>query len=140
MYTTVPRKELTVEIFFMMQKNAIVFGAIGLFLVAGIACAHHSFAAHFLVEETVVIEGVVKEWWFQNPHTRIYLDVTNDEGEITEWMAEGNGPNVLARRGWTKETIKVGTFLTISGNPARNESNSLHYQNLKTADGKELNP
>ena len=140
MYTTVPRKELTVEIFFMMQKNAIVFGAIGLFLVAGIACAHHSFAAHFLVEETVVIEGVVKEWWFQNPHTRIYLDVTNDEGEITEWMAEGNGPNVLARRDWTKETIKVGTFLTISGNPARNESNSLHYQILKTADGKELNP
>ncbi|MEE3197654.1 MAG: DUF6152 family protein, partial [Pseudomonadota bacterium] len=60
--------------------------------------------------------------------------------EITEWMAEGSGPNVLARRGWTKETIKVGTFLTISGNPARNESNSLHYQSLKTADGKELSP
>ncbi len=140
MYTTVLRKELTAEIFFMMQKNIMVFGAIGLFFVAGIACAHHSFAAHFVVEETVVIEGAVKEWWFQNPHTRIYLDVTNDEGEITEWMAEGSGPNVLARRGWTKETIKVGTFLTISGNPARNESNSLHYQSLKTADGKELNP
>ena len=140
MYTTVLRKELTAEIFFMMQKNIMVFGAIGLFFVAGIACAHHSFAAHFVVEETVVIEGAVKEWWFQNPHTRIYLDVTNDEGEITEWMAEGSGPNVLARRGWTKETIKVGTFLTISGNPARNESNSLHYQSLKAADGKELNP
>ena len=140
MYTTVLRKELTAEIFFVMQKNIMVFGAIGLFFVAGIACAHHSFAAHFVVEETVVIEGAVKEWWFQNPHTRIYLDVTNDEGEITEWMAEGSGPNVLARRGWTKETIKVGTFLTISGNPARNESNSLHYQSLKTADGKELNP
>ena len=140
MYTTVLRKELTAEIFFVMQKNIMVFGAIGLFFVAGIACAHHSFAAHFVVEETVVIEGAVKEWWFQNPHTRIYLDVTNDEGEITEWMAEGSGPNVLARRGWTKETIKVGTFLTISGNPARNESNSLHYQILKTADGKELNP
>tara|TARA_B000000460_G_C21253018_1_gene279954 strand:+ start:8 stop:424 length:417 start_codon:yes stop_codon:yes gene_type:complete len=133
-------RTIPIEIFFMMQKNIMVFGVTGLFLMTGIACAHHSFAAHFVVEETVVIEGVVKEWWFQNPHTRIYLDVTNDEGEITEWMAEGSGPNVLARRGWTKETIKVGTFLTISGNPARNESNSLHYRSLKTADGKELNP
>lgn len=140
MYTAVPRKELIAEGFFMMQKNIVVFGITGLFLMAGIACAHHSFAAHFVVEETVVIEGVVKEWWFQNPHTRIYLDVINDEGEITEWMAEGSGPNVLARRGWTKETIKVGTFLTISGNPARNESNSLHYQSIKTANGKEFAP
>ena len=140
MYTTAPRRELTVEIFFMMQKSIVACGITGLFLVAGMACAHHSFAAHFVVEETVVIEGVVKEWWFQNPHTRIYLDVTNDEGEIMEWMAEGSGPNVLARRGWTKETVKVGTFLTISGNPARNESNSLHYQSLKTADGEEISP
>ena len=140
MYTAVPRKELIAEGFFMMQKNIVVFGITGLFLMAGIACAHHSFAAHFVVEETVIIEGVVKEWWFQNPHTRIYLDVINDEGEITEWMAEGSGPNVLARRGWTKETIKVGTFLTISGNPARNESNSLHYQSIKTANGKEFAP
>ena len=35
------------------------------------------------------------------------------DGKVTEWMIEGGSPNVLIRAGVTKNTVKVGTELTI---------------------------
>ena len=102
--------------------------------------AHHSFAAYFVIDETITIEGVVTEWWFQNPHTRIYLEVTNEDGEVEEWMAEGGGRNVLHRRGWTDETIQTGTRLTIVGNPSRDGSNTIGWDTLTLEDGSAVGP
>ncbi len=109
-------------------------------LLAAQAPAHHSFAAYFVINETITIEGVVTEWWFQNPHTRIYLEVTNEDGEVEEWMAEGGGRNVLARRGWSEETILPGTRLTIEGNPSRDGSNTIGWDSLTLEDGTAVGP
>ncbi len=114
--------------------------AVVLLLMVGQASAHHSFAAHFDIDETITIEGVVTEWWFQNPHTRIYLEVTNEAGEVEEWMAEGGGRNVLHRRGWTDETILPGTRLTIVGNPSRDGSNTIGWDSLTHEDGTAVGP
>ena len=108
---------------------------VALVLPGNLALAHHSFAAHFDIDETVTIEGVVTEWWFQNPHTRIYLEVTNEDGEVEEWMAEGAGRNVLFRRGWSEETIQPGTRLVIVGNPSRDGSNTIGWDSLTLEDG-----
>ena len=114
--------------------------AVVLPLMVGQTSAHHSFAAHFDIDETITIEGVVTEWWFQNPHTRIYLEVTNEDGEVEEWMAEGGGRNVLHRRGWTDETILPGTRLTIVGNPSRDGSNTIGWDSLTHEDGTAVGP
>ena len=114
--------------------------AVVLPLMVGLASAHHSFAAHFDTDETITIKGVVTEWWFQNPHTRIYLEVTNEDGEVDEWMAEGGGRNVLYRRGWTDETILPGTRLTIVGNPSRDGSNTIGWDSLTHEDGTPVGP
>ena len=87
--------------------------ALGLLAVAMMhapigAHAHHSFAANFVQDQTVSVQGVVKEFWFENPHARIYLDVTNADGEVEEWMLEGASRNVLTRRGWSADTVTVG--------------------------------
>ena len=114
--------------------------AVVLPLMVGQTSAHHSFAAHFDIDEIITIEGVVTEWWFQNPHTRIYLEVTNEDGEVEEWMAEGGGRNVLHRRGWTDETILPGTRLTIVGNPSRDGSNTIGWDSLTHEDGTAVGP
>lgn len=114
--------------------------AVVLPLMVGQTSAHHSFAAHFDIDEIITIEGVVTEWWFQNPHTRIYLEVTNEDGEVEEWMAEGGGRNVLFRRGWTDETILPGTRLTIVGNPSRDGSNTIGWDSLTHEDGTAVGP
>jgi Family of unknown function (DUF6152) len=36
-------------------------------------------------------------------------------GKIEKWQGELTSPNHLSRAGWTKDTIKVGDELTVSG-------------------------
>ena len=123
-----------------IRSGFAVLLAAALPLLGAQAPAHHSFAAHFNTEETITIEGVVTEWWFQNPHTRIYLEVANENGEVEEWMAEGGGRNVLYRRGWTEETILPGTRLIIVGNPSRDDSNTIGWDSLTLEDGTAVGP
>ena len=122
-------------------RNGLVIGlAAALALLGSPGFAHHSFAAYFVTNESITIEGVVTEFWFQNPHTRIYLQVANDAGEVEEWMAEGGGRNVLFRRGWTEDTIQPGTKLIIEGNPSRDGKNSIGWTTLTHVDGTPVGP
>lgn len=112
----------------------------GSMIAAASSYGHHSFAAFFNLDETVAVEGVVKEFWFENPHSRIYIDVTNEDGEVVEWMLEGGSRNVLTRRGWDADTVQVGTMVQAEGNPSRDGSNSIGWRSLKTMDGKDVGP
>ena len=112
-------------------------GALG---CSALVHGHHSFEAHFRTDETVTVGGVVTEFWFANPHARIYLDVTDEDGEVTEWMAEGGSRNVLTRRGWSEDTIRPGMVLIVSGNPSRDGSNAIGWQSLTGSDGSAVQP
>ncbi len=124
----------------MKKEIVTALLAIGALGCGAAVYGHHSFAAFFLTDETTSIEGVVTEFWFRNPHTRIYLDVTTETGEVEEWMAEGGGRNVLTRRGWNKDTIKLGMELIVTGSPSRDGSRALGWSSLTTADGSEVGP
>ena len=123
-----------------MRKIFVISSGAALWFAWATAGAHHSNAPHYDRERPITIEGVVTEWWFQNPHTRIYLEVTNEDGEVEEWMAEGGGRNVLYRRGWTDETILPGSRLTIVGNPSRDGSNTIGWDSLTHEDGTPVGP
>ncbi len=107
---------------------------------ASVVYGHHSFDAYFLTDETTTVEGVVTEFWFANPHARIYLDVTNADGELVEWMAEGGSRNVLTRRGWSADTVTPGMELVVQGSPSRDGSHAIGWQSLTTVDGAEVGP
>lgn len=94
---------------------------------AAAAHAHHSFNADFNRADTLVLEGTVTEFWFANPHARIYLDVEREDGTVEEWMAEGNSRNNLIRAGWSEDTVQPGQFLRINGARARDGSNSIGW-------------
>ena len=103
--------------------------------------AHLSFAAHFDASSTISIVGVVTEFWFQNPHSRVYIEVTLDDGKKEIWMTEGAGPNVLIRnRGWVGDEIKPGMILYVEGNPARDGSKSIGWRTLRlnSSEGEEI--
>lgn len=114
--------------------------AAGFIGCASVVYGHHSFGAYFLIDETTTIKGVVTEFWFANPHARIYLQVTNEDSVVEEWMAEGASRNVLTRRGWSQDTIKPGLELVVQGNPSRDGSNAIGWRLLTTLDGAEVGP
>jgi hypothetical protein len=107
----------------------------GAVLMGQTAQAHHSFAVFFNADQDVVsITGPVSEFHFTNPHGIIKLTVTKG-GAAQEWKVETNSPSILTRRGWTRDSLKLGEVLTIQGWPARDGTNYMRLRNALRADG-----
>lgn len=98
--------------------KSITLLAFGILLVTP-GQAHHSFAM-FDQAKQVTVEGVVREFQFTNPHSWIQLQVTPVAGGAAEeWSIELLSPNVLARQGWKRNTIKPGDKVSLLINPLR---------------------
>jgi len=92
-------------------------------LTAGSAIAHHSFAAEFNREQPIELQGIVTKVEWTNPHVWIYINVRDEEsGEMVNWGGEFGPPHGLQRRGWRRDTLSIGTQVTVNGFLARNGS------------------
>lgn len=85
---------------------------------AGLALAHHSYSAFDMTSEKTVA-GTIKKFDWTNPHSWIWIDVKNEQGEVETWGIEGMSPNYLARRGWSRTTLKPGDKITITFHPLK---------------------
>jgi hypothetical protein len=81
--------------------------------------AHHSSAPFYDPTKTVEVTGEVTKLHIRNPHSFLYLDVM-EKGQKTEWQVEMGTGAQLARNNLTVETLKPGTQIKVSGQPARN--------------------
>ncbi|MBK9252491.1 MAG: hypothetical protein IPM70_11620 [Proteobacteria bacterium] len=79
----------------------------------GAAIAHHSFAAEFDGAKKLKLTGTVTKVQWRNPHTYFFVDVKGEDGQIHNWAMELGSPNVLMRRGWTRDSLKIGDQVTI---------------------------
>jgi hypothetical protein len=105
--------------------------AAGLFLLGAHAWAHHSFSAEFDADQKVELTGIVTKVQWTNPHVWFYINVKDPEtGEVTNWGAEMGPPHGLQRRGWRRETLKIGTRVTVNGFLARNGSKRLSARSV----------
>lgn len=108
--------------------------ATGLLLAEG-AHAHHSFTAEFVADKTARLKGTITQVWFRNPHVRYLMVVENEDGEEETWDARGSPVVWLARKGWTKDTIKVGDTVEIYGYLGRDGMKMLSIITITLEDG-----
>jgi Family of unknown function (DUF6152) len=111
--------------------------AVALLLACAGAFAHHSIAPYDLIHGTI-IQGVVTRFDWENPHAHLYLDVTGEENVIEHWTIELESISQLRHLGWTKDTIKPGERLTITGARAKNGSFNLRGVSIQLPDGRKL--
>jgi len=111
---------------------------IALLATATSAQAHHSFAAEFDANQPVHFTGVVKRMQWTNPHAWIYVDVAQPDGSVEEWAIEAGTPNVLFRRGFTKDSLAAGTEIVVDGYRAKDGSRRANGRDLTFADGRTL--
>jgi len=88
-------------------------------IAAGPAAAHHSQVGLFDMGRTIEITGVVTHVSWRNPHGQILLDVTDENGDVTEWDAETASISVMRNRGLDgTQAVAVGDRVTIAGTPS----------------------
>jgi len=120
-----------------MRKSVSGLVWVLVFLAIAPAFAHHSPAA-FDRTKRVTLEGTVKEFRWQNPHTWIEVNVPDEKGGTVLWGVELTSPTYLIRAGWKSNTIKAGDTVTVVVNPVRTGEPAGIFVSLTLADGRVL--
>ncbi len=124
----------------MRTKLAAIVWIAGLAMcgAAPSVSAHHAFAAEFDAKKPVNFKGKITKMEWVNPHTWLHVDVKKDDGTVENWAIEAGTPNVLFRRGFTKESLLPGTEILIDGYQAKDGSHRANGRNLTLPNGQTL--
>ncbi len=110
------------------------------FLMAALAhsaFAHHSMSAYDQ-SRSVTLKATITSFDWINPHVQIHFEVRDDNGNVSEWMAECPSPSRLSRAGWSEGTLKSGDQVTITGNPAKDGAKEMRLGAVALANGQEM--
>jgi len=125
----------------MRTQLTLAIASACLLILGGItpARAHHAFAAEFDANKPVKFEKatVTKVEWI-NPHSWIHVNVSMPDGSSEPWSIEAGTPNVLFRRGFTKQALLPGTVIRIDGYRAKDGSHRANGRDLTLPDGRTL--
>ncbi len=111
-------------------------------LVAGQALAHHGAVGHptlYLAENLIEFEGEITAVLWRNPHPRMRMSVTDENGEEAIWELELNSsPIGFTRRGISADDfVQVGDQVRVAGVVAMFDAQSLGVLHYLRPDGRE---
>jgi len=121
-----------------LKPSTYLFLIIGLLLPGAPLTAHHGTGVAYDTEKTVNFKGTVTEWIWANPHCGILFDVTDEKGSVEHWGAELGNPHALSMSGLSKDILKPGDKITITGHPAKSGAPRIELQQFTMADGRTL--
>jgi Family of unknown function (DUF6152) len=106
-------------------------------LTGGTAYGHHSFAATYFVDQEITVDGTLTQFMFRNPHSFVKVDAKDDKGQVQTWSVEWGGGAQLTQAHVTRDTLKPGDRVIVSGNPGRdpNEHRIRLHKIVRPADG-----
>ena len=122
----------------MRMRFAVVVAGLGLLCAIVPVQAHHAFSAEFDQSAPIKLEGTVAKMEWVNPHAWIYVDVKKTDGSVEQWKIEGGTPNALFRRGFTKDSLKSGTAIVVTGYRAKDGTLKGNGRDLTFPDGRKL--
>jgi len=123
----------------MRTKLGMLAAGLGVFCLTAPLAAHHGFDTEYDASKKFTLSGVVQKVEWQNPHMRVYVDVTDASGKVTTWNMEMTSPNTVRRQGWGPKDLVAGekvTFTTYGGKVIETRGSLVSIK--KMSDGREL--
>ena len=103
-----------------MMRRVFAVLVVAAAIVAGTtAYAHHSYAATYDTSKQIKLEGKLVQFVYRNPHSFVHLQAPDQNGEPQRWAIEWSGTGQLANQGVTRDSLKVGDEVVITGSPSR---------------------
>lgn len=100
--------------------------------------AHHSFFGRFDNRAHIELEGVITSLHWENPHIHIFLEVTNEDGSVTEWDLESGSPTLMQRAGIPRDSLQEGMTVRVAAWPPLTDKVEAFATNVLLTDGTEL--
>lgn len=100
--------------------------------------AHHSFATVFDMNKPATFSGTVTKVEWTNPHAWFYVDVKDEKGVVHNYACETGPPNVLARNGWKKDSLKIGDTVNVSAYRAKDGTDTFSTRQITLPDGRKV--
>jgi len=122
-----------------LAVGAVVVAGVALLLSPLPARAHHAFAAEFDANKPVhFTDATVTKVELINPHSWIHVDVKGPDGAVVNGAIEAGSPNILLRRGITRNTLQVGQKIIVDGYQSKDGSHRANGRDLKLPNGQQL--
>jgi len=118
-----------------------IAAAIGLTLVVTAAVpvfAHHSFSAQYDRSKPITLTGPVTKVDWINPHARFFVDAKDANGAVANWEIELAAPAMLMRRGWTRNSLKIGAVVTVNASLAKDGSKLANASTVTLSTGEKV--
>lgn len=101
------------------MRRTLLSMAVGTLAAVVPVSAHHSFSAYYFEEQSITLEGVVQELQYRSPHAILLFTATAPDGRTQTYAAEWSNPRRLSSAGVTKDTLKPGDVVIVTGSPGR---------------------
>ena len=98
-----------------MRLSVVLPTAAG--LLAGLPATGHHSEAGYDSESVAAFEGTVTHYGWRNPHVYITVEATDESGETVEWLVETGATPIMARSGWTPQSLAPGDVISVRGHP-----------------------
>ena len=121
-----------------MNLKAVSLSALAVAAFATPAFAHHSFAM-FDAEQTVTLQGTVKEFEWTNPHSWLRIMVRDAKtDQLVLWALELSSPARLKRMGMSADSVKAGDAVSVTFHPLRNGARGGQFIQAVLPGGKQV--
>ena len=121
-----------------MNLKVVSLTAVAVAAFTASALAHHSFAM-FDQQQTVTLQGTVKEFEWVNPHAWLRVMVKDEKtGTPALWALELSSPSRLVTMGMRADSVKAGDAVSVTFHPMKNGSRGGQFLQAVLPDGKKI--
>src|SRR5687767_13890414 len=98
----------------MIATLGMIAGAL---LISASVLAHHGRGLIYDTSKPLTVKGTVTEFVWSNPHVQIGIDAVDAKGTHRQWLLETSSTPIMATRGWSRRSLKVGEAVTVTFHP-----------------------